>query len=163
MWLDGLMSSQQAPARPDAPEVGGTAAAVATELRGVLGRLNRRLRQQADVGDLTRSQLNVISRIDREGPASVSDLARAEGMRPQSMGATVAALEEGGYVRRDADPADRRKTLISLSDAARKHIAESRHVRQDWLQRVLARELTAGELETVRDALALLARVADHS
>jgi DNA-binding MarR family transcriptional regulator len=136
---------------------------VAAELRGVLGRLNRRLRQQADVGDLTRSQLNLISRLEREGPATVSDLARAEGVRPQSMGATVAALEEAGYLRRDPDPADRRKASISLSDAAREQIAASRLVRQDWLQRALSRELTREELERVHEAIALLSRIVGNA
>ncbi|WP_334171867.1 MarR family winged helix-turn-helix transcriptional regulator [Sinomonas sp.] len=142
---------------------GASAARVAAELRGVLGRLNRRLRQQADVGDLTRSQLNLISRLEREGPATVSDLARAEGVRPQSMGATVAALEEAGYLRRDPDPADRRKASISLSDAAREQIAASRLVRQDWLQRALSRELTREELERVHEAIALLSRIVGNA
>ena len=129
------------------------------DLRGVLGRLNRRLRQQADVGDLTRSQLNVISHLERKGPTTVSDLARAEGMRPQSMGATVAALEDAGFLRRDHHPADRRKTAISLTDSAREQIAASRLVRQDWLQRALSRELTDEELEQVHRAVGLLSRI----
>ncbi len=129
------------------------------DLRGVLGRLNRRLRQQADVGDLTRSQLNVISHLERKGPTTVSDLARAEGMRPQSMGATVAALEDAGFLRRDPHPADRRKTAISLTDSAREQIAASRLVRQDWLQRALSRELTDEELEQVHRAVGLLSRI----
>ncbi|WP_138444782.1 MarR family winged helix-turn-helix transcriptional regulator [Sinomonas susongensis] len=135
------------------------AAQVAVDLRGVLGRLNRRLRQQADVGDLTRSQLNVISHLERKGPTTVSDLARAEGMRPQSMGATVAALEDAGFLRRDPHPADRRKTAISLTDSAREQIAASRLVRQDWLQRALSRELTDEELEQVHRAVGLLSRI----
>ncbi|MCH6468786.1 MarR family winged helix-turn-helix transcriptional regulator [Sinomonas terrae] len=147
----------------DAPPTSAASAQVAAELRGVLGRLNRRLRQQADVGDLTRSQLNLISRIERDGPATVSDLARAEGVRPQSMGATVAALEEAGYLRRDPDPGDRRKTAISLSDSAREQIAASRLVRQDWLQRALNRELTREELEQVRQTIGLLARIVGNT
>lgn len=142
-------------------ELGSQAATVAAELRGVLGRLNRRLRQQADFGDLTRSQLNVLSRLDREGPGTVSDLARAEGVRPQSMGATVASLEEAWLVRRDPDPADGRKTVISLTAAAREAVATNRSLRQDWLQRVLERELAPAELDRVREAIAMLARVAE--
>lgn len=134
-------------------------AAIAADLRAFLGQLNRRLRQQADLGDLTRSQLNVLSHLDREGPATVSDLARAEGVRPQSMGATVAALEEAGLVRRDPDPDDRRKSSISLSDAAREQIATDRLIRQDWLQHALSRELSDAELERVREALGLLSRI----
>lgn len=142
-------------------ELGSQAATVAAELRGVLGRLNRRLRQQADFGDLTRSQLNVLSRLEREGPGTVSDLARAEGVRPQSMGATVASLEEAGLVRRDPDPADGRKTVISLTAAAREAVATNRSLRQDWLQSVLERELAPAELDRVREAIALLTRVAE--
>ena len=137
------------------------AATVAAELRAVLGRLNRRLRQQADFGDLTRSQLNALSRLEREGPATVSGLARAEGVRPQSMGATVAALEEAGLVRRDQDPTDGRKTLLSLTAAAREAVATSRSVRQDWLQRALTRELAPAELGRLGETLALLSRIAD--
>jgi DNA-binding MarR family transcriptional regulator len=134
-------------------------AAVAADLRALLRQMNRRLRQQADFGDLTRSQLNVLSLLEREGPATVSDLARAEGMRPQSMGATVAALEEAGLVRREPHPADRRKSSISLSEAAREQIAAKRLIRQDWLQRALSRELSPEELERVSEALVLLSRI----
>jgi DNA-binding MarR family transcriptional regulator len=134
-------------------------AAIAADLRALLGQLNRRLRQQADFGDLTRSQLNVLSRLDRQGPATVSELARAEGVRPQSMGATVAALEEAGLVRRDPDPDDRRKSSISLSETAREQIAANRLIRQDWLQQALSRELSDAELERVREALSLLSRI----
>jgi DNA-binding MarR family transcriptional regulator len=134
-------------------------AAVAADLRALLRQMNRRLRQQADFGDLTRSQLNVLSLLEREGSATVSDLARAEGMRPQSMGATVAALEEAGLVRREPHPADRRKSSISLSEAAREQIAAKRLIRQDWLQRALSRELSPEELERVSEALVLLSRI----
>jgi DNA-binding MarR family transcriptional regulator len=138
-------------------------AAVAADLRALLRQLNRRLRQQADFGDLTRSQLNVLSLLEREGPATVSDLARAEGVRPQSMGATVGALEEAGLVRRAPDPADRRKSSISLSEAAREQISAKRLIRQDWLQRALSRELSSGELERVSEAVVLLSRIVNHS
>ncbi|WP_415855810.1 MarR family winged helix-turn-helix transcriptional regulator [Sinomonas sp. G460-2] len=141
--------------------IGSQAASVAAELRGILRRLNRRLRQQADFGDLTRSQLNVLSRLEREGPGTVSELARAEGVRPQSMGATVVSLEVSGLVRRDPDPTDGRKTVISLTGAARDTIATSRSIRQDWLQRVLSRELDSAELDRVNEAIALLSRIAD--
>ncbi|MGN6403415.1 MarR family winged helix-turn-helix transcriptional regulator [Sinomonas sp.] len=135
---------------------------MAADLRALLRHVNRRLRQQADFGDLTRSQLNVLSLLEREGPATVSDLARAEGVRPQSMGATVAALEEAGLVRREPDPADRRKSSISLSEVAREQIAAKRLVRQDWLQRALSRELSPGELERVSEALVLLSRIVNN-
>ena len=69
-----------------------SAAEIAATLRPVLAALNRRLRAQGPIGDLTRSQTNVLGRLERGGPATANDLARAEGVRPQSMSTTVAAV-----------------------------------------------------------------------
>ena len=74
------------------------AAALAAELRIVAGALSRRLREQGDVGDLTSAQKSVLLRLERDGPTTGSALARAEAMRPQSMGAIIAVLETAGYV-----------------------------------------------------------------
>src|SRR5438132_252114 len=94
--------------RPDDP---GTArsAALAEDLRLVFGKMKRRLREQTDLGGFSWSQMSVISYLDREGPATVTTLARIEGMRPQSMGTNVAALEASGLVRGAPDPADGRQ------------------------------------------------------
>ena len=79
---------------------------LAGELRVLIGKLKRRLREQANPGDFTWSQKSVVIRLEREGPATVTTLARAEGVRPQSMGATVAVLEAAGLVRGSPDPRD---------------------------------------------------------
>ena len=83
---------------------------MASELRIVLGKLKRRLREHANKGDMSLSQMAVLGYLDREGPSTVTTLARAEGVRSQSMGATVAALEEGRARNRCAEsrrrPAD---------------------------------------------------------
>jgi DNA-binding MarR family transcriptional regulator len=78
--------------------------ALAGELRVLTGRLKRRLREQAHLGDFTPSQTAALGRLRREGPATVTALAKAEGMRPQSMGAIVAALEAAGMVSGAPDP-----------------------------------------------------------
>ena len=56
-----------------------------------------KLREQASAGDLTPSQTSVLMHLDREGPTTVTALARTEGVRSQSMGATVAVLEAPGW------------------------------------------------------------------
>src|SRR6187402_1589956 len=98
------------------------AAALATELAALIGKLKRRLREKANAGDFTLSQLSALGRLDRQGPATVTALARAEGMRPQSMGATVAVLEAAGLVRGTPDPADGRRTILYLTPACREII-----------------------------------------
>jgi DNA-binding MarR family transcriptional regulator len=137
------------------------AALLARELRVVFGNLKRRLREQATAGDMTLSQIAVLSRIDREGPATVSNLAREQGVRPQSMGATVAALEAAGLVHGTPDPADGRQTLLSLTETCREFINAARIEREDRLLAVIEAKLTPAEQDELARALRLLQRLAD--
>ena len=137
------------------------ASALAEELRIVIGSLKRRLREQPDGGDLTSAQKSVLLRLERSGPATGSALARAEGMRPQSMGAIIAALEAAGYVAGVPDPSDGRQTIISLTDRFRRWVSAARAVRQDWLLRALQARLTAQEQRQLAGAVDLLKRLLD--
>ena len=138
---------------PDLP------AQLAVELHELVGKLRRRLREQADAGDLPPSQVAVLRRLEREGPMTVSALARAAGVRSQSMGATIAALQAAGLVSGTSDPADGRQTLLSLTPACRKWIRGNRAAKRDWLLRAIDAELNAREQQELARALALLNRV----
>jgi DNA-binding MarR family transcriptional regulator len=131
---------------------------LAHELRETLGRVLRRLR--AEPGP-PMSQMAVLSRLDREGPASISDLAAADRMRPQSMAQTVRELEKAGMVSRRPDPADGRRFFVELTSAGLDTLNATRARREDWLTRALDGELDAEERDVVRRAVALLSRVAD--
>jgi DNA-binding MarR family transcriptional regulator len=137
-------------------------AALAAELRIVSGQLKRRLRQQAHFSDLTSSQTATLTRLERDGPSTVTALARAEGMRPQSMGANVAALEAAGLVSGSPDPGDGRQTLWSITPACRARIKEGRAAREDWLFRAIRKELSQTEQAKLAVAIALLRRVVEH-
>jgi DNA-binding MarR family transcriptional regulator len=137
------------------------ASALAQDLRALLGKLKRRLREQAHVGDLTPSQVSVLLRLEKDGPATASSLARAEGMRPQSMAPVIAALEDAGLVTRVPDPTDGRQTLLSLTDNCRKWIDEGRAARQDWLTRTLQARLSPEEQDDLARAVELLKRLID--
>jgi DNA-binding MarR family transcriptional regulator len=139
----------------------GTArvAVLAGDLRVLMGQLRRKLREQANPGDLSPSQLTVLGRLDRDGPTTVTSLARAEGVRPQSMGATVASLEELGLVSGASDPADRRQTILSLTPVSHDWIRAHRAAREDWLFRALRRTLAPAEQEEVARAVELLKRL----
>ena len=132
---------------------------LAAALRALIGKLRRRLREQADVGDLTPSQMSALLRLERDGQATTSSLARAEGMRPQSMATVITALEAAGLVSGVADPTDGRRTILSLTDACRDWIREGRAARQDWLTERLQTQLTAAELELLAAAAGLLGRL----
>ncbi|MDE2515252.1 MAG: MarR family transcriptional regulator [Rhodospirillales bacterium] len=138
------------------------AADLATELRALMGKLKRRLRAQADIGDFSLSQVSALLRLEKEGPATASTLARAEGMRPQSMATVIAALEEAGMVRGEADPTDGRRILLSLTDSCRAWIEHGRAIRQDWLTRALQTRFSAEERDVIARAVSLLARLAEE-
>ncbi|MFC5525158.1 MarR family winged helix-turn-helix transcriptional regulator [Rhodanobacter ginsengisoli] len=134
---------------------------LAGDLRVIAGQLKRRLREQASLGDLTLSQVSVLRRLERDGPATVTTLARAEGMRPQSMGANVSTLQAAGFVGSTADPSDGRQTLWSITPACRAWIKAGRAAREDWLFRTLRQKLTSAEQEQLAQAMELLKRVVD--
>jgi DNA-binding MarR family transcriptional regulator len=137
------------------------AATLASELQSLFGKLKRRLRAQASSGDLTPSQIAVLVHLDRDGPATVSALARLESVRPQSMGATVASLESLGMVKGSPDPRDGRQTILSLTPACKDMIRTGRAARHEWLLRALQSKLTLQEQAQLEAALPLLKRIVD--
>jgi DNA-binding MarR family transcriptional regulator len=144
------------PVKPAAEEL--HTAELAHELRDTLARLVRRLRQEPGP---PAPQLTVLARLDREGAASVSDLAAAERMRPQSMAQTVGDLERAGLVSRRPDPADRRRLFVELTPGGVELLHTTQARREGWLTDALERELTAEERALLTEAVALLGRVAD--
>lgn len=137
------------------------ASELAARLRTVLSRLKRRLREHGSREDLTPSQVAVVLRLEQDGPATVSGLARAEGMRPQSMSSIVAALQGIGLVASSADPNDGRQTLMSLSKRCEKLLREGRAARQDWLTTTILQRLSVQEQQQLSTAVELLSRLTE--
>ena len=137
------------------------ASMLAAELRTTLGHLKRRVRLQGGQNEFTSAQVAVILRLEKDGPATVSSLARAEGMRPQSMSAVIAPLQEMGFVAGSADPNDGRKMLMSLTKACRKSIEDGRAARQDWLAQAIQQKLSRQEQKQVFSAIRLLGRLTE--
>lgn len=135
--------------------------ALATDIYAISGKLKRRLREQASAGDLTQSQLAVLGHLDRNGATTVTALARMEGVRSQSMGATVATLEAAGMVKGSPDPNDGRQTILSLTPACVALIKNGRAARTDWLLKTIQTKLSAQEQEQLAAAIKLLNRIVD--
>ena len=131
---------------------------VASELRVVIGQLVRRLR--AEHG-FPLSHGAVLGRLDREGAQSVSDLALAERVRPQSMAQTVSDLEADSYVTRSPDPRDRRRALVKLTERGVATLQADRRHREGWLANAIARDLSDSEQAILADAVPLLRRLAE--
>ena len=137
------------------------ARSLATEIRAVYRKLKLRVREQGGGNDLTASQAAVLLRLEEDGPATVSSLARAEGMRPQSMSAIVAPLQQSGLVRGAPDPSDGRQTLMSLTPKCLKWLQQGRAARQDWLTTTISQKLSVHEQEKLQSALELLSRLVE--
>jgi DNA-binding MarR family transcriptional regulator len=145
---------------PHVPE-SQIASDLAAQLRAVLSRLKRQLREQGGRGDLTPSQISVVLRLEKDGAATVSWLARAEGIRPQSMSSIVTSLQEAGLVKGIADPNDGRKTLMSLSKRCEKLLKEGRAARQDWLTTMILQKLSGREQRQLSASLQVLGRLTE--
>jgi len=136
-------------------------ATLAGDLRIALGKLKRRLQEQTHPNDFTNSQKSVLLCLDRDGPATVSALARAESVRPQSMRVTVAGLAAMGAVSGKPDPTDGRQTLIDLTPDFRKALNANRAAKDDWLLRALQTQLSLHEQAELAAAVKLLQRLAE--
>ncbi len=134
---------------------------VAAALRGAVGLLVRKLKQAHLPGELTFAESSALTRLDRGGPATSSELARQDRISPQSMGATLAALEQRGLIERQRDPRDGRRIVLSISDAGRQVVNDRRGARTEQLAAALRAAFTPGELGQLLTAAPLLERLAE--
>jgi len=142
-------------------QVSVSAVAAARDLRVMFSRLRRRLLEVATADDLTPSQTAVLIRLIKDGPASTSQLAGAERVRPQSMATTLTGLDRHGLILRTPDPDDGRRQLIALTTAGRRHAENDRKARAEWLVRAMQDRYTEPERLIITEALTLLERLND--
>jgi DNA-binding MarR family transcriptional regulator len=133
---------------------------VAAALQLSIGLLLRQLRQAPVTGELTMPESAALTRLDRGGPATASALARLEQISPQSMGATLGALEARGLIERRADPADGRRAVMSVTEAGRQVLHSKRSARAQQMVRALSAGFTPAELRELMTAVPLLERLA---
>ncbi len=155
----GLPHTDADIARPDAGLTHADAdlASLPSELRVVVGQLIRRLRAQYAFGW---SHASVLSRLYREGPQFIGELAAAERVRPQSMSQTLADLEADGLIERGPDAEDGRRTRIAITAQGRSAVEAERAARDGWLAGEIS-GFTAAERATLQDAVALMRRLAE--
>jgi DNA-binding MarR family transcriptional regulator len=110
---------------------------LAHELRLVLMRLTRRMRQQRGDHGLPLGLLSVLATLERSGPLTPGALAQLEQVRPPTMTKALATLDEGGYVDRVPDPHDGRQQLVSITTKATQLLDEDRRRRDEWFAALL--------------------------
>jgi DNA-binding MarR family transcriptional regulator len=139
---------------PDVQEVAGA-------LRVSIGMLLRRLRQTRTDGELTLPESSALTRLDRGGPATASALAKLEQISPQSMGATLGALEAKGLIERRPDPGDGRRAVLPVTGAGSRLLRDKRNARTERLAKALSAGFTPAEIQLLAAASPLLERLAE--
>lgn len=132
---------------------------IAVRLRSVLGRLFRLFRDKAGIAQRPLSHTFVLTRLERDGPSTVTELARWEGLRPQSMSVIVGELEAAGLVCRTANLTDGRRATLSITDAGKDAVRVSREELQGWLVFAVEKKLTPAEREHLAVAIELFERL----
>ena len=133
-----------------------------TDFIQAVGLLVRRARAAAAAHELSLTESAVLGRLAKDGAATTADLARAEGMKPQSMGATIAAMEERDMVERKPHPTDGRQLNIDLTAkgiAVRKSVGDAKRT---WLAQAIA-QLDEEDRETLFAAGSIIQRLAESN
>jgi DNA-binding MarR family transcriptional regulator len=131
-----------------------------TDFGQAIGLLLRRLRAMSNLRDLSWTQASIMARLDKEGPATTAELARAEGVKPQSMGTTIAALEKMGIVKRMPHPTDGRQMNIELTAEGLAVRKSTKEARWTWFAHAVA-QLDGQEREALFAAGKIIKRLVE--
>ena len=134
-------------------------ASLSTDFRVAVNRLSRTLRAQKADSSVSDAMFSALARLHRDGPMTLADLSRGDGVTPPSMTKTVAALVARGLVSKGGHGDDRRKVLIGATPAGMDFVLETRRRRDGWLSPKLA-ALTPAERRVLADATEIMRRLA---
>ena len=133
---------------------------VAAALQMSIGLCIRQLRQMPAEGDLRLPEASVLKRLDRSGPSSVTELAKAEQISVQSMGTTLGALEARGLVERHPHPSDGRRSVLSITKSGTRVLGDKHNGRAEQLAKALSAGFSPAELRQLMVAAPLIERLA---
>jgi DNA-binding MarR family transcriptional regulator len=139
-------------------------AGLASALRISVSRLARRLRAERAapglpaLSELSDTQLAALATLERHGAMTPGELAEHEKVQPPSMTRVIAVLEQRALVMRAAHATDKRQVMLTVTDAGRTLVYQSRRLRDAWLARRL-RELTPQERAKLRAAAPILEKL----
>ncbi|WP_343692948.1 MarR family transcriptional regulator [Chitinophaga sp.] len=136
---------------------------VAASLRSTITRLNRQLRKQNISSAFSNAELLTMGLLDQHGSMLPSTLADLERISAQAISQIINRLVEAGVVGRTADESDKRKVLITLTEAGKKHLDENRRIKEEWLIKAMDQLFSTEELTLIEAFLPLLQRLAEHN
>ncbi len=105
-----------------------------------------------------RYHYSLLAALDEGGPASQAELSRRTVIDRSDMVAAINELVEQGYVERSADPADRRRNVVTMTPDGRRRL----HQLDGLLAEVQDQLLAPLSLQERTDLITLLTRLVDH-
>lgn len=135
--------------------------ALAASVRAAFAKLNRRLRTQDDSDGIGSTGLSLLGRLSRDGPSTATALASDERLQPQSLTRTLHLLEVRAFIARCTDPADRRRSTITITHDGQAYLLRTLRNRESWLAHAMAETLSPTERELLLLATTLVERLAD--
>jgi DNA-binding MarR family transcriptional regulator len=135
---------------------------VAAALQMSIGLCIRQLRRIEADAVLSLPEASALKRLDRSGPNSVTELAKAEQISVQSIGTTLGALEARGLVERHPHPSDGRRSVLSITKAGIRALSDKHNGRAEHLAKVLSAEFGPAELRQLMVAAPLIERLAQN-
>ena len=131
-----------------------------TDLTQSIGLLIRRVRSVAASQELSWTESAVLKRLVREGPSTTADLARAEGMRPQSMRPIVATLETLGMIERKPHATDGRQVNLQITAKGAAVYQTAGDAKRTWFAQAIA-QLDERERAVLFEAGKIIKRLAE--
>jgi DNA-binding MarR family transcriptional regulator len=110
---------------------------------------------------VSEQQLHILGHLDLTRATRVGELAEHMGLSHSSISITLDRLQRDGYVVRETNHADRRVTLVRLTDSGER-VRDAQRVLEPHLVAELFKRLSPAERRTARDGMALLSRAAAH-
>jgi DNA-binding MarR family transcriptional regulator len=149
-----VTSGGDAAARPEPTDSGGADPAGDESLTDAFGAVARQLRERSAETlapwDITPAHLRALRTLSRHGTMRLSELSDRLQIAPRTATEVVDALQGRGLVRRRADPADRRATLVEVTEHGADILAEIRAARGTEAGRIFGRLSPADRAELAR-------------
>lgn len=132
----------------------------ASRLRLAITRTARRMRQEASP-ELGPASLSALATIDRLGPLTPSELARAERIQRPTATRLLANLSEKGVVTRAADPTDGRCSIVSATPEGKAMLKRLRGRKNAYLAKRM-KDLSDDDVAALERAAEILERVLEE-
>ena len=134
--------------------------AAASVIRRHLADFARHMRGLREDHGVSASKLSALGRLSRAGrPLSAAELARREGLQPQSVTRIIAELEEARFIVRHRNEQDSRQRDIEITDKGKQLLVRDARRQNEWLARAMTEKLTPAERAILELAAELIGRL----